>query len=124
MRVHLVHSFRFEAAHHLPKVPPGHKCHRMHGHGYGIEIEVAGPIDAERGWYMDFADLKGATEPVRAALDHQVLNEIEGLENATSELLAVWIWQRIAPALPGLTRVTVHETCTCRCDYLGPGDTS
>lgn len=122
MNVRLIHSFRFEAAHHLPRVPADHKCRRLHGHGYGIEIEVIGPVDPEMGWYMDFADIRRATDPIRLELDHQVLNEIAGLENPTAELLSIWIWDRLAPALAGLHRVTVLETCTCRCDYLGPGD--
>ena len=124
MNVRLVHTFRFESAHHLPLLPAEHKCRRLHGHGYGIEVEVRGPIDPELGWFMDFADIRQATDPLRQRLDHQVLNDIEGLENPTAELLSVWIWQHLEPVLSGLRRVTVLETCTCRCDYLGPRDTS
>jgi 6-pyruvoyltetrahydropterin/6-carboxytetrahydropterin synthase len=122
MNVRLIHSFRFEAAHHLPRLPADHKCRRLHGHGYRIEIEVSGPIDPVTGWYMDFAEIRRMTDPVRQQLDHQVLNDIEGLENPTAELLCVWIWRELKPALSGLRRVTVLETCTCRCDYLGPED--
>lgn len=122
MHVHLIQTFRFEAAHHLPRLPATHKCRRLHGHGYRIEVAVCGPVDLERGWYMDFGAIRDLTEPVRQALDHQVLNDIEGLDNPTAELLSIWIWERLAPQLPGLERVTVHETCACRCDYLGPED--
>jgi len=119
--VTLVHRFRFEAAHHLPKLPADHKCRRVHGHGYAIEIAVRGPVDAELGWLLDFAEIGRATEPLRQALDHRLLNDVVGLENPTAELLCIWIWERLAPTLPGLARVSVNETCTCRCDYEGPG---
>ena len=95
MRTRLERSYRFEAAHFLPKVPPGHKCARMHGHSYLIEVAIEGELDPERGWVMDFArDRRATPTPLVQQLDHQVLNEIEGLANPTSELLAVWWWQQ------------------------------
>lgn len=118
--VELVRDFRFEAAHYLPNVPEGHKCRRMHGHSFRGEIAVRGPIDPHVGWLIDFAELKRIVAPLIDRLDHYVLNEIEGLENPTSERLAVWIWERLEPALPILVRVTVEETCTSRCSYDGP----
>ncbi len=118
--IELVKDFRFEAAHFLPNVPEGHKCRRTHGHSFRGEIAVRGPIDPVTGWLMDFADLKKAVDPVIKRLDHYLLNDIEGLGNPTSELLAVWIWNQVAPALPMLHRVTIEETCTSRCHYLGP----
>ena len=111
--------FTIEAAHRLPGVPPGHKCGRLHGHSFRIEIHVAGRIDPRTGWIVDFADIAGAFAPHLEQLDHNYLNEIEGLENPTSENLARWIWQRIAGALPGLCKVVVHETCTCGASYAG-----
>jgi len=119
MPIRLERSFRFEAAHYLPRVPPGHKCARMHGHSYQIEIAIEGDIDPERGWVMDFADIDEQAAPLVRQLDHQVLNEIEGLANPTSELLARWWWQRLAPRLPGLCEVVVSETPTSRCIYRG-----
>lgn len=115
----LERSYRFEAAHFLPQVPAGHKCARMHGHSYRIEIAIEGELDAARGWVMDFADIDEHVSPLVKQLDHQVLNEIEGLVNPTSELLARWWWQKLAPVLPGLCEVIVAETATSRCIYRG-----
>jgi 6-pyruvoyltetrahydropterin/6-carboxytetrahydropterin synthase len=111
--------FQIEAAHRLPNVPPGHKCARLHGHSFRVEIHVAGEPDPTLGWVMDFADIKTAFAPLYAELDHRYLNEVPGLENPTSERLAIWIWQRLKPALPALNRVVVHETCTAGCSYGG-----
>ena len=116
----LVKDFRFEAAHFLPNVPEGHKCRRIHGHSFRGEVAVRGPVGDHTGWVMDFADLKQAVEPLIDRLDHYLLNEVEGLQNPTSERIAMWLWDRLAPALPSLHRVTIEETCTSRCHYLGP----
>lgn len=112
-------QFTFEAAHRLPHVPAGHKCSRLHGHSYRVEVHVRGPIDPTLGWVVDFADLRDAFEPLRARLDHYYLNEIEGLENPTSERLARWIWDRLKPLLPLLSKIVVRETCTSGCVYDG-----
>lgn len=112
-------TFRIEAAHRLPNVPAGHKCARLHGHSFVIEVHVAGPVDPVLGWVMDFAELKAAFAPLHEALDHRYLNEVPGLENPTSENLARWIWERLHPALPLLSRVTVRETCTSACSHEG-----
>jgi 6-pyruvoyltetrahydropterin/6-carboxytetrahydropterin synthase len=104
--------FHIEAAHRLPNVPDGHKCARLHGHSFRVEIHVGGEPDAHTGWIMDYADIKAAFAPLYDQLDHHYLNEIEGLENPTSEHLARWIFRRLKPALPALERVVVHETCT------------
>jgi len=114
----LERSYRFEAAHFLPKVPPGHKCARMHGHSYAIEIAIEGDVDSERGWVVDFAEIDEHAQPLVKQLDHQVLNEIEGLANPTSELLAAWWWQRLAKVLP-VVEIVVSETPTSRCVYRG-----
>ena len=119
MRARLERCYRFEAAHYLPKVPSGHKCARMHGHSYAIEVTIEGEVDPERGWVVDFAEIDEHALPLMRLLDHQVLNEIEGLGNPTSELLAVWWWQRLRPSLPGLVEVVVSETPTSRCIYRG-----
>jgi 6-pyruvoyltetrahydropterin/6-carboxytetrahydropterin synthase len=110
--MHIFKVFQIEAAHRLPNVPAGHKCARLHGHSFRIEIHVAGEPDPQLGWVMDFADVKAAFAPLYEQLDHHYLNEIEGLENPTSEMLARWIWQRLQPRLAGLDKVVVHETCT------------
>lgn len=112
-------EFRIESAHRLPHVPPGHKCARLHGHSFRIGVHVEGPLDAEQGWVCDFATLTDAFAPVHEALDHRYLNEVPGLENPTSEHLALWVWQRLKPVLPRLSRITVRETCTSGCEYRG-----
>ena len=111
--------FTIEAAHRLPNVPEGHKCARLHGHSFRIEIHVAGDLGEHTGWVMDFADVKAAFGPIFDQIDHRYLNEIEGLENPTSEHLAIWIWNRLKPALPQLSEIVVHETCTSGCRYRG-----
>ena len=111
--------FTLEAAHHLPNVPEGHKCRRLHGHSFRVEVHIAGPVQEKTGWILDFADLTRAFQPLYEQLDHHYLNEIEGLENPTSEHLARWIWQRLKPALPLLAKVVVRETCTAGCIYRG-----
>jgi 6-pyruvoyltetrahydropterin/6-carboxytetrahydropterin synthase len=98
-------EFTFEAAHRLPLVPPDHKCARLHGHSFQVALHVRGEVDEELGWFMDY----------------HYLNEIDGLENPTSENLARWIWREVAPALPGLSKIVVRETCTSGCVYAGPG---
>jgi 6-pyruvoyltetrahydropterin/6-carboxytetrahydropterin synthase len=117
-RMEIYKEFTLEAAHRLPNVP-GHKCARFHGHSFRVEIHVRGEVDHELRWVMDFADLKAAFHPLYEQLDHQYLNEIEGLENPTSENLARWIWTRLQPRLPLLSKVIVRETCTSGCVYRG-----
>jgi 6-pyruvoyltetrahydropterin/6-carboxytetrahydropterin synthase len=118
--VELFRELTFEAAHRLPNVPAGHKCARLHGHSFRVEVRVAGNVSPEQGWVMDFADISRAFSPLRDQLDHHYLNEVPGLENPTSENLAVWIWDRLCGALP-LVAVTVRETCASGCVYRGPG---
>jgi len=113
-------TFQIEAAHRLPAVPPGHKCGRLHGHSFVIEIVIEGPVDPVTGWVMDFADLKQLFKPLHDQLDHNLLNDIPGLENPTSENLAIWIWTRLKPSLPLLTGIVIAETCNSRCIYHGP----
>jgi 6-pyruvoyltetrahydropterin/6-carboxytetrahydropterin synthase len=116
--------FQLEAAHWLPRVPAGHKCSRMHGHSFRVEVHVSGEAAVDTGWVMDFAEVKAAFAPVFEQLDHRCLNDIAGLENPTSERLAMWIWDALKPALPALSKIVVHETCTSGCVYCGPGSTS
>jgi 6-pyruvoyltetrahydropterin/6-carboxytetrahydropterin synthase len=113
-------TFQFEAAHHLPHLPQTHKCRRLHGHSFQVEAAIEGPCDATLGWVMDYADIGEAMRPVWEKLDHNYLNEIAGLENPTSEHIAIWIWDQLKPRLPLLTEIVVAETCTARCIYRGP----
>ena len=112
-------TFQFEAAHHLPHLPEDHKCRRLHGHSFQVDIVVDGPCDSQLGWVMDYAEISQAFKPLWEQLDHHYLNEIEGLENPTSERVALWIWDRLRPTLPLLKEVVVAETCTARCVYRG-----
>lgn len=120
MRVSLAKSFTFEAAHWLPTFPDGHKCRRMHGHSFRVDVVVEGDVDPAKGYLIDYGEIGAAVEPLRKQLDHYVLNEIEGLEIPTSEVLAEWLYRRLKPQLPLLSEVIVHETCTSRCHYRGP----
>jgi 6-pyruvoyltetrahydropterin/6-carboxytetrahydropterin synthase len=113
-------SFTIEAAHRLPNLPTEHKCGRLHGHSFNVEIAVGGPIDPHKGWIIDYAEIKAAFQPLFDVLDHNYLNDIPGLQNPTSEILAMWIWERLKPELHNLTAVIVHETCTTTCEYRGP----
>lgn len=117
--VELTKEFTFEAAHKLPNVPVGHKCGRLHGHSFRVEVTVRGRVDPYTGWLMDFAELKAKFRPLEDQLDHRYLNEIDGLENSTSENLARWIWERLKHQVPQLYAITVYETCTSRCVYRG-----
>ena len=112
-------TFQFEAAHHLPHLPEDHKCRRLHGHSFQVDVVVDGPCDPQLGWVMDYAEISQAFKPLWEQLDHHYLNEIEGLENPTSERVAFWIWDRLRPTLPLLKEVVVAETCTARCVYRG-----
>ncbi len=115
----LYKDFRFEAAHLLPEVPEGHKCARLHGHSFKVRITIAGEMNPQTGWILDFDDIRQAFEPLLDQLDHHYLNEIPGLENPTSEHLVRWIWDRLKPALPELAVVEVSETCDTGCRYRG-----
>ncbi len=119
MRIALRKTFSFEAAHDLPTFPEGHKCRRLHGHSFRVEVEVSGEVDETRGYLVDYGEIKRIVEPIIKQLDHYYLNEIDGLENPTSEVLARWMWRRIQPQLPLLSAVIVHETCTSTAEYRG-----
>jgi 6-pyruvoyltetrahydropterin/6-carboxytetrahydropterin synthase len=112
-------EFTFEAAHRLPHVPEGHKCGRLHGHSFRVALHVSGPVEPESGWLMDFGELKERFQPLYSRLDHNYLNEIEGLENPTSENIARWIWDQFKPIVPQLSQVVVNETCTSGAIYRG-----
>jgi 6-pyruvoyltetrahydropterin/6-carboxytetrahydropterin synthase len=112
-------TFQFEAAHLLPGLPKSHKCRRLHGHSFQVEIVVTGALDPELGWVMDYADMAKLFRPIWEKLDHRYLNEIPGLQNPTSENISIWIWRKLKPKLPLLTEVIVAETCTAKCVYRG-----
>ena len=117
-------EFTFEAAHRLPNVPIGHKCARMHGHSFKVRVVVSGFVQDHSGWVMDFTEISSAFAPLFAQLDHNVLNDVPGLENPTSENLSKWIWDRLTPTLPLLSKIVILETCTSGCEYRGEADIS
>src|SRR5947209_8737706 len=118
-RMELRKTFQFEAAHLLPRLPKSHKCRRLHGHSFKVEIVVAGELDSRLGWVMDYAEMSKAFKPLWDKLDHFYLNDVPGLENPTSENIAIWIWKKLKPRLPLLCEVVVADTCTARCVYRG-----
>lgn len=119
MRVELNRKFNFAAAHFIPNAPEGHKCRRLHGHSYEVEIAVRGPVDPQTGWLIDYGAIDQLVKPVIAQLDHRTLNEIPDLENATSEILCGWLWRQLEDRLPHLFRISVAETCAAACHYFG-----
>ena len=120
MEAELIRTFRFEAAHSLPNLPEGHKCRRFHGHSYRVDIHVFGPVDPQKGWVMDFGEIKRAVAPLLEELDHRMLSDIAGLENSTSEMIAAHFWNRLKPELAMLSAITVWESDSSRCVYRGP----
>jgi len=119
VKVRLIKELRFEAAHRLPRVPEGHKCARLHGHSFKVELAIEGVVNPDTGFLIDYSRIEELWQPLHDQLDHNYLNDIPGLENPTSEVLAHWLWHRIKPTLDELTRVIVHETCDARCEYEG-----
>lgn len=119
MRLKLSKTFRFEAAHSLPTFPEGHKCRRLHGHSFRFDVVVEGEVDPAKGYLIDYGDIKKACDPIVKQLDHYYLNDIDGLSNPTAEMIAKWLWDRIKPQLPLLSKIVVNETCTSSCEYAG-----
>lgn len=122
MRTEISRDYYIEAAHRLPHVPAGQKCSRLHGHSFKITLHVAGSVDAKAGWIIDFADMDRAWQPIHDALDHRLLNEVEGLENPTSERLAGWILERFKLSTGKLIAVTVAETMSAACTVYSGDD--
>jgi 6-pyruvoyltetrahydropterin/6-carboxytetrahydropterin synthase len=120
MSFELVRTYRFEAAHWLPRVPEDHRCHALHGHSYELDVHVGGELDPELGWVVDYAAIDAAAQPLVDSLDHVCLNDLEGLGNPTSELLARWLWSRVAAHLDGLRAIVVRETRDSAAVYRGP----
>ncbi|MBC7783073.1 MAG: 6-carboxytetrahydropterin synthase QueD [Burkholderiales bacterium] len=119
MKIRLVKTFRFEAAHSLPTFPEGHKCRRLHGHSFRFDVAVEGDVDPAKGYLIDYGDIKRICDPIVRQLDHYHLNEIDGLSNPTAEMIAKWLWDHIKPQLPLLAKISVYETCTSACEYEG-----
>ena len=114
----LFKEFTFEAAHRLPLVPSDHKCFNLHGHSFNARITISGEL-LPQGWVMDFGEVKKICSPIINILDHSYLNEIEGLENPTSENIAIWLWEKLKDPLRYLSSIEVMETCNSGCEYFG-----
>lgn len=117
MKLELKQHFRIESARSLPHLPEGHPCRRLHGHGFRVTLRLVGEVDAKIGWVRDYHEISKTVAPVLGALDHRVLNEVPGLENPTSELLAVYLFEKIKPLIPELAQVTISETPDTECSY-------
>lgn len=109
----------FDSAHFLPRVPEDHKCHCMHGHTYRVRLEIEGSMMNEMGWIVDYSEVKHVWEPIKSGLDHHCLNDISGLENPTCEMLAMWIFGKLAEPVKAihpelrLRRIEIRETEKC-----------
>ncbi len=112
-------QFTFDSAHFLPHVPDGHKCKEIHGHTYRLTVFLEGEPDPQLGWVMDFAEISKVIDPIVKEIDHKFLNNIEGLENPTCELMAVWLWKKIKPQVPLLKKIELNETPTSGTIYEG-----
>ena len=114
-------DFHFEAAHFLPTAPAGHPNSRVHGHSFRVRVTVAGEPDQATGLVVHFEELEAALDDAREALDHRMLNEIEGLELPTLERISLWLWDRLHNRVPGLAEVEiVRDSCHEGCVYRGP----
>lgn len=119
MRARITKEFRFEAAHTLPSLPESHKCRQMHGHSFKVEIHIEGEVNKEIGWVYDHKEISKAMNPLLEKLDHSYLNDIEGLESPTIEVMCAWFWRKLEKDLPGLCEITIFETPTARCSFFG-----
>ena len=119
MLISLRRKLDFESAQHLPSFPEGHKCRRMHGHCFILEVEVIGKVDSKTGLFYDHGKIAEAVRPIVDQLDHSCLNDTPGLENPTLEIMARWFWTKLSPQLPGLSEITLHETPRASCTYRG-----
>jgi 6-pyruvoyltetrahydropterin/6-carboxytetrahydropterin synthase len=115
----VVQAFTFEAAHRLPHMPACHPCRRLHGHSYRVELKFDGQVDPHTGFVIDFFEIERVFTPILRSLDHQFLNEVEGLDNPTAENISIWIWTRTKALLPTLSLVAVYETPNCWAEYDG-----
>ena len=117
MKYELKQHFQIESARFLPHLPKDHPCSRMHGHSFKIILTLQGPLDERIGWVMDYHQISEVMQPLLKELDHRVLNEVAGLENPTSELLAKWIFERGSKEISMLRSVTIMETPFTECTY-------
>lgn len=118
-KMEIYREFTFDAAHRLAELPEAHRCSRFHGHTFTVSVHVEGEVDPDLGWVVDYGEIKEICAPLIGILDHSCLNEVPGLKNPTSENIALWLWERISPSLPGLSMIEVRETAKTGCRYRG-----
>lgn len=112
--------YHLQCARRLPGLADTHPCSRLHGHSFRIELTLSGPLDPEFGWVMDFAEVDAVWQTIHARLDHRYLNDIAGLDNPTSENLALWLWHSLQSSLPLLSKISVMESHESGCNFYGP----
>lgn len=117
MKYELKQHFHIESARFLPNLPKSHPCSNMHGHSFKIVLSLVGDLDPKIGWVMDYHEISQVMTPLLKQLDHKILNEVPGLENPTSELLAKWIYEKVQNTIPMLKNVSIMETTSTECTY-------
>jgi len=114
-RTYTLHSARF-----IPTLDSSHPCSKMHGHTFKIIIELNGPINNKTGFVMDFYDLDDIVQnKIIKKIDHQILNDIEGLKNPSSEHLSIWVWKNLIDSVPLLSQVIISEEHGTGVKYTG-----
>lgn len=124
MITEITRRYELIAGHYLPNVPENHKCKRPHGHNYELEVSIQGPLDPELAWVMDYWDLDIIIEPILSKLDHQMLNELAGLENPTAEVIANWFFDKLQTRVPDsvtVSKIRVFETKDCIATVINDG---
>jgi 6-pyruvoyltetrahydropterin/6-carboxytetrahydropterin synthase len=122
MKVRLSRTFSFEASHRLDHLGVEHPCYNLHGHSYRVEIEVSGKVDETTGFLIDYSEIAKIVRPIVKRLDHTHLNDIKGLPLTSTEHICRWLWERIQPELPILSRITIYETDSSKCVFEGEFD--
>jgi len=117
MKYELKQHFHVESARFLTNLPKNHPCSNMHGHSFKIILTLIGDLHPKIGWVMDYHEISKVMAPILQQIDHKVLNEVAGLENPTSELLAKWIYEKALIQIPLLKAVTIMETTSTECTY-------
>lgn len=117
MKVELRQHFQIESARFLPNLPESHPCKRLHGHSFRITLRLQGSLDAKIGWLKDYHEIKKIVAPILAELDHRVLNEVPGLENPTSEKIAIYLFNKLNPLIEELVQIQISETMDTECSY-------
>jgi 6-pyruvoyl tetrahydropterin synthase/QueD family protein len=79
-------NLRFSAAHFITF---GGKCERLHGHNYGVEVEVEGTLNEDK-LVFDFTILKRLTREICQRLNHRFLLPVRNPHLQLGELANAW----------------------------------